>query len=169
MPEHGRFGLLPVRSPLLGESRLFSSPPGTKMFQFPGLASPPSGDGRSSTGRVAPFGHPRVTGRLHLTAAFRSLPRPSSPSRAKASTVRPWFLSLHMKTPKGAYLRFMPYLWPIFQFKTGCKICSEDSLLLKLNLHFFFSCSKMSMNEREAVAVPRTDWLSAHPLPQCGE
>ena len=31
-----RFGLFPVRSPLLGESRLFSSPPGTKMFQFPG-------------------------------------------------------------------------------------------------------------------------------------
>ncbi len=37
-PEPCRFGLLPVRSPLLGESRLFSFPPGTKMFQFPGLA-----------------------------------------------------------------------------------------------------------------------------------
>jgi hypothetical protein len=33
-----RFGLLPVRSPLLGESRLFSSPPGTEMVQFPGCA-----------------------------------------------------------------------------------------------------------------------------------
>ena len=39
MPEHGRFGLFPVRSPLLGESLLFSLPPGTKMFQFPGFAS----------------------------------------------------------------------------------------------------------------------------------
>ena len=29
--------------------------------------------------RVFPFGHPRVKGRLHLAAAFRSLPRPSSP------------------------------------------------------------------------------------------
>ena len=37
-PEPHWFGLLPVRSPLLGESRLFSFPPGTKMFQFPGLA-----------------------------------------------------------------------------------------------------------------------------------
>ena len=37
---HMRFGLFPVRSPLLGESLLFSLPPGTKMFQFPGLASP---------------------------------------------------------------------------------------------------------------------------------
>ena len=34
-----RFGLLPGRSPLLGESLLFSFPAGTKMFQFPALAS----------------------------------------------------------------------------------------------------------------------------------
>ena len=33
-----RFGLLRVRSPLLAESLLFSSPPGTEMFQFPGLS-----------------------------------------------------------------------------------------------------------------------------------
>jgi len=33
------FGLLPVRSPLLGESRLLSSPRGTEMFQFPRYAS----------------------------------------------------------------------------------------------------------------------------------
>ena len=30
-------------------------------------------------GRVVPFGHPRITGRLRLPADFRSLPRPSSP------------------------------------------------------------------------------------------
>ena len=42
-PESRRFGLLPGRSPLLGESLLFSLPPGTKMFQFPGFASPPQG------------------------------------------------------------------------------------------------------------------------------
>ena len=34
-----RFGLFPVRSPLLGESLLFSLPTGTKMFQFPAFAS----------------------------------------------------------------------------------------------------------------------------------
>ena len=33
-----RFGLLPVRSPLLGESLLLSFPGGTKMFQFPPFA-----------------------------------------------------------------------------------------------------------------------------------
>ena len=35
-----RFGLFPVRSPLLRESLLFSFPPGTKMFQFPGFLLP---------------------------------------------------------------------------------------------------------------------------------
>src|SRR5690242_16165679 len=33
------FGLLPVRSSLLGESRLISFPPGTEIFQFSGFAS----------------------------------------------------------------------------------------------------------------------------------
>jgi hypothetical protein len=36
-----RFGLFPVRSPLLGESLSLSLPPGTEMVHFPGLASPP--------------------------------------------------------------------------------------------------------------------------------
>ena len=35
-----RFGLFPVRSPLLAESRLISVPRGTEMFQFPPLAPP---------------------------------------------------------------------------------------------------------------------------------
>ena len=38
-PEPLWFGLFPVRSPLLGESLLFSLPAGTKMFQFPAFAS----------------------------------------------------------------------------------------------------------------------------------
>jgi hypothetical protein len=36
---HRRFRLFPVRSPLLGESRLISFPQGTEMFQFPCLPS----------------------------------------------------------------------------------------------------------------------------------
>jgi hypothetical protein len=39
-PRGGRFRLFPVRSPLLGESRLLSFPAGTEMVQFPALASP---------------------------------------------------------------------------------------------------------------------------------
>ena len=75
-----RFGLLPGRSPLLGESLLFSLPAGTKMFQFPALASAQQGADDTPSGcRVVPFGYPRVNGRLRLTGDFRSLPRPSSP------------------------------------------------------------------------------------------
>src|SRR5919108_163459 len=37
--ESGGFGLVRVRSPLLTESLLLSFPPGTEMFQFPGLAA----------------------------------------------------------------------------------------------------------------------------------
>ena len=54
------FGLFPVRSPLLGESRLISLGPGTEMFQFPDC--PPAGlcirppVSRHHPGRVAPFG-----------------------------------------------------------------------------------------------------------------
>src|SRR5207245_399033 len=37
--KHPWFGLVPVRSPLLGGSRLLSLPPATEMFPFPGFAS----------------------------------------------------------------------------------------------------------------------------------
>ena len=43
---------------------------------------------------VAPFGNPRVNGYLPLVAAYRSLSRPSSPPRAKASFMCPCLLSL---------------------------------------------------------------------------
>lgn len=77
-----RFGLCPVRSPLLGASRLISSPRGTEMFQFPRCASTPpmcsaEGDGTPSR-RVAPFGNPRIKACVRLPEAYRSLPRPSS-------------------------------------------------------------------------------------------
>ena len=52
--------------------------------------------------RVSPFGHPRVTGYLPLTAAFRSLSRPSSPPRATGIPRAPlfaFFISLRPATP----------------------------------------------------------------------
>ncbi len=61
---HGCVGLgsLPVRSPLLGESRLMSLPPGTEMFQFPDWPLPlfTRGVARHDPGGVAPFGHRRL-------------------------------------------------------------------------------------------------------------
>ena len=44
--------------------------------------------------RVTPFGNPRVNACLRLSEAYRSLPRPSSPVGAKASTMRPLNLAL---------------------------------------------------------------------------
>ena len=43
--------------------------------------------------RVVPFGNPRIRGYLLLPAAYRSLSRPSSPPRAKASAMCPFLLS----------------------------------------------------------------------------
>ena len=62
---------------------------------FSSLRSPPyfGKDDYPSGNRVVPFGNPGVNGHLHLTRAYRSLSRPSSPPRAKASTRRPNFLS----------------------------------------------------------------------------
>ena len=78
-----RFRLVPVRSPLLRESRLISFPPGTEMFQFPG--SPRVFRARrslgSSPGLFAAF-HARIlmTPR-HPPRALRSLTTPIGPPR----------------------------------------------------------------------------------------
>ena len=106
-----RFGLFPVRSPLLGESLLISVPPGTEMFHFPGLAPSPlwiQGKGSVASPQwVAPFGNPRINARSQLPEAYRSRPRPSSPPDAKASTVRPCSLDrssrLEMYGPSDPY------------------------------------------------------------------
>ena len=84
-------GLLRFRSPLLAESRLMSVPPGTEMFQFPGFASVSYGFRYGyPCGWVAPFGYPRINACSRLPMAFRSVPRPSSPPGAKASTECPY-------------------------------------------------------------------------------
>ena len=62
------------------------------MFQFPGLA--PLRVIRLAADRVAPFGNPGIKVRVQLPQAYRSLPRPSSPLCAKASTVRRTLLDL---------------------------------------------------------------------------
>ena len=91
VPQHVWFRLLPFRSPLLRESLLFSFPMGTYMFQFPTFALCFSTVTDSSARRVVPFGYLRIISYLPIPAAFRSLSRPSSPLRAKASTVCPFF------------------------------------------------------------------------------
>ena len=55
---------------------------------------------------VAPFGNLRIKTCLRLPEAYRSLPRPSSLSFAKASTVRPFFLDHKWKIVKEQTLLF---------------------------------------------------------------
>jgi hypothetical protein len=64
---HARFGLLPVRSPLLRESSLFLGV--REMFQFPRF--PPHCCGPGLRQGVAPFGDRRIIGCQHLPDAFR--------------------------------------------------------------------------------------------------
>ena len=62
---------------------------------FSSLRSPHylSSDSSPSGCWVVPFGNLGIKGHLHLPRAYRSLSRPSSPPRAKASTRRPNLLS----------------------------------------------------------------------------
>ena len=63
------------------------------MFQFPAFALTIVSTW-PSTMWVPPFGHLRINSCLQIPGAFRSLPRPSSLSEAKASSVRSSSLSL---------------------------------------------------------------------------
>jgi hypothetical protein len=77
-----------------------SFPPATEMFQFAGFASRTYGFSTGyPLGWVAPFGDPGINDRSHLPRAFRSVPRPSSPLSAKASTRCPSLALL--ATPNG--------------------------------------------------------------------
>ena len=86
LSEDSRFGLIPVRSPLLGESRLISSPPGTEMFHFPGFASRLLGIPGHDSRWVSPFGHPRI---IACLAAPRGFSQPTT------SFIASWRLGIH--------------------------------------------------------------------------
>ena len=77
-----------------GNRYFLSLPAGTKMFQFPALAHHRCV--QPSTARVAPFGNLRIEACLQLPAAYRSLPRPSSPSEAKGIRRSLLFASLYL-------------------------------------------------------------------------
>ncbi len=79
--------LLPVRSPLLGESQLMYFPEGTEMFHFPSFASCTSTRYLAYAKWVSPFRNLRITGYCRLPEAYRRLSRLSSPLTAKASTM----------------------------------------------------------------------------------
>ncbi len=69
--------LLPVRSPLLGESQLMSLPKGTEMFHFPSFAS-------CTSTRYLPYG---VGFPIQKSPDHRILPPPRSLSQAVTSFI----------------------------------------------------------------------------------
>ena len=80
LPKQYWFGLFPVRSPLLGESLIIFFSYGYLDVSVPRVSL--ISNNISSICWVAPFGNLRIKGYLHLTEAYRSLSRPSSPLRA---------------------------------------------------------------------------------------
>ena len=90
-----RFGLLPVRSPLLGESRLISLPGATEMFQFTPLASLTLCiQVEMTASSAAGFPHSGIAGSKDacssptLFAAYHALPRLSVPRHSPCALVR---------------------------------------------------------------------------------
>ena len=98
-------GLFPFRSPLLRESRLISFPPVTEMFQFTGFA-PYTYEFSARYLLRGGFPHSEIAGSklvCQLADTYRRLPRPSSPSTAKASTMCAY--SLDHITPRSLGVR----------------------------------------------------------------
>ena len=82
---------------------LFSSPMGTKMFQFPTFAPRLNSAVTGPTPRrVVPFGYLRISSYLPIPAAFRSLSRPSSPLRALGIHRMPFFRFISRYSVSGA-------------------------------------------------------------------
>ena len=85
-----RFRLIPVRSPLLRESRLLSLPRPTEMFHFgrfpPQALCVQTWVTGHDPGRVSPFGHPRIS-------AFLAAPRGFS--QPDASFIGSWRQGIH--------------------------------------------------------------------------
>ncbi len=96
LPKQYWFGLIRVRSPLLTESLLFSLPPGTGMFRFPGFASYIK-DNISSIYWVAPFGNLRLITVIctltQLIAAYHVLRRLIEPRHPPAALLLSIFFS----------------------------------------------------------------------------
>ena len=87
-----KFGLFPFRSPLLRESLVIFFSSGYLDVSVLRVGFPFA---RNDTSSVYRLSHSEIYGYnacVQLPVAYRSLPRPSSPLRAKASTIRPYSL-----------------------------------------------------------------------------
>ena len=117
-------------------------------------------------GWVAPFGDPGITDRSHLPRAFRSVPRPSSPLSAKASTRCPCFALDHRtavtgdahhrraqgQTPKGQTPKGQTPCLP--RTERGAAVSHEDTSLGQAARHAL---------PAQGLSASVTSQLSPHP------
>ncbi len=110
-------------------------------------------------GWVAPFGDPGITDRSHLPRAFRSVPRPSSPLSAKASTRCPYSrlitgLSVRRGRTKPPRTGAKPQLSAASHEDTSsdepkpCGPSQSASVTLQLSLHPSISTPARSAQQR---------------------
>ena len=134
-----RFGLFPVRSPLLGKSLLLSFPMGTKMFQFPTFASLIlKDDGIASAG----LPHSDIRGSMgicpspRLFAACHVLLRLREPRHPPCALLVPLYVSRSLRLIGFFRLAFaLPYLSapPCFLEHPGASRCGARCVLLLLS------------------------------------
>ena len=118
---------------------------------------------RDRSRRVAPFGNPRIRGYLLLPAAYRSLSRPSSPPRAKASPMRPSSIPFYLHGRQG--FRLVSYLFSpcLFYRSAYPRLPKEPRFsLTALVVFYFMSLCLLARGPRsEAYATSRFPLLPA--------
>ena len=147
---------------------MFSSPAGTKMFQFPAFASTSNMTWMTAKGcRVVPFGYLRVKGRLRLTGDFRSLPRPSSPPRAKASAVRPCTLLIPNISSQPSKKKREAHIPQLYHLSSGERTTRERTPSALV-------CSRLQFNHKPVIYFVRptktyglVGLLSQHVIERC--
>ena len=83
-----------------------------------------------------PFGNLRITGYVLLPAAYRSLSRPSSPVRAKASAIRPYLhrpaavITDFADAGTGVLLTLLRLSFEAVPLRLGLLRCFVNSFLL---------------------------------------
>ena len=132
------------------------------MFQFSGFAHYCDW---SSTSQVSPFGNLRIKSYLLIPEAYRSLSRPSSPLRAKASPVCPFLLSSTLYAFARISMLFINEinLLLLFAQLKGCPYCC---LLFQL---LFFQYVKERFDQYWVVSMEYGDkshiwYLMSHVL-----
>ena len=155
-----RFGLLRVRSPLLAQSLLFSSPAGTEMFHFPasrldGLFIHPPMTASSADGLLHSeiLGSKRVCRSPGLIAAYRVLRRLAMPSVRPFALVR--FFKPFRSDPRSVALAGHLPRSEAFASKPRARFdCLEIELLMSSHLNF----SRLPLSKSRKSAWNRFFW-----------